>query len=38
VYLDVKKETFDEKYSADENEKKFDTARHTQKLTVDGLG
>jgi hypothetical protein len=37
-YLDVKKETFDEKYSDDENEKKLDTARHIQKHTVDGLG
>ena len=38
VYLDVKKETFDEKYSDDDNEKKLVTARHTPKLTVDGLG
>jgi hypothetical protein len=27
LYLDVKKETYDEKY-IDENEKKIDTARH----------
>jgi hypothetical protein len=38
VYLDVKKETLNEKYSDDENEMKLVTARHTQKLTVDGLG
>ena len=37
VVLDVKKESYDEKYIDDENEKNLDKARHLKKLTVDDL-
>ena len=37
VVLDVTKESYDEKYIDDENEKNLDKDRHIKKLTADDL-